>query len=457
MPAIATFLKGQPDMKINTLWNNATQWFTGTPERALEQAYRAAEKIKDIEEQHFEGKKVSANSGHHGTSVVTYFTTEVKHYLQKINVNMAVFKTSRLFLSLAEIEKSKADKQTYGDDVVYILDKLKFIDQIVERYQSFNIENGKSFPQTLEYPVSSINETTIRKRRPKDLQRKSFFDVQADDEFQKMNTASQKTGVLPRSLLKTITRIRQEIDPQSGETEKKVLNQYRTSRYKTALSIKFILMLIIIPLLVHQLTKTFIFSPLVEKYFNQNQEIIFINQSLEREALAELRGYEESIRFRGLMGLTPKLSQEETETQLKARAAELSEEYRNFGVNAIGNVFADLLSLIAFATVLLNSQDEIEIVKGFIDEIVYGLSDSAKAFLIILFTDVFVGFHSPHGWEVILESIARHFGLPENRDFNFLFIATFPVILDTVFKYWIFRYLNGISPSSVATYRNMNE
>ena len=35
-------------------------------------------------------------------------------------------------------------------------------------------------------------------------------------------------------------------------------------------------MLIIIPLLVHQLTKTFIFSPLVEKYFDQNQEIVFI-------------------------------------------------------------------------------------------------------------------------------------------------------------------------------------
>lgn len=176
-------------MKINTLWNNTTQWFTGTPERALEQAYRAAEKIKDIEEQHFEGKKVSAESGNYGISVVTYFTTEVKRYLQKINVNMAVFKTSRLFLSLAEIEKSKSDRQHYGDDVVYILDKLKFIDQIVERYQNFNIENGKLPPQALEYHANSINEgfneTTIRKRRPKDLQRKSFFDVQADNEFQK--------------------------------------------------------------------------------------------------------------------------------------------------------------------------------------------------------------------------------------------------------------------------------
>jgi hypothetical protein len=26
-----------------------------------------------------------------------------------------------------------------------------------------------------------------------------------------------------------------------------------------------------------------------------------------------------------------------------------------------------------------------------------------------------------------------------------------------VIKYWIFRYLNRISPSAVATYRNMNE
>jgi lipoprotein signal peptidase len=289
------------------------------------------------------------------------------------------------------------------------------------------------------------------------LQRKSYFDVQADNDFQKMNSASQKTGVLPRSLLKTITRISQEIDPQSGETEKKVLNQYRTSRYKTALSIKFILMLIIIPLLVHQLTKTFFLVPVVENYFNKHEEVIFINQSLEGEAFEELKNYEESIRFRGLIGLAPKLSEEETETRLKEKAAEISEAYRHVGANAIANVFADLLSLIAFAAVLLNSRDEVEIVKGFIDEIVYGLSDSAKAFLIILFTDMFVGFHSPHGWEVILESVSRHFGLPENRDFNFLFIATFPVILDTVFKYWIFRYLNGISPSSVATYRNMNE
>jgi hypothetical protein len=68
-----------------------------------------------------------------------------------------------------------------------------------------------------------------------------------------------------------------------------------------------------------------------------------------------------------------------------------------------------------------------------------------------------VGFHSPHGWEVFLESAMDHFGLAENEDFIFLFVATFPVLLDTVIKYWIFRYLNKLSPSTVATYHTMIE
>jgi hypothetical protein len=128
------------------------------------------------------------------------------------------------------------------------------------------------------------------------------------------------------------------------------------------------------------------------------------------------------------MGFAPKLSQEEREEQVKEKAVELGEEYWNKGTNAIKNIFSDLLSLVAFGLVIFTSKQDIIILKSFMDDIVYGLSDSAKAFIIILFTDMFVGFHSPHGWEVILEGVSKHLGLPENHDFIFLFIATFPVI-----------------------------
>jgi len=158
-----------------------------------------------------------------------------------------------------------------------------------------------------------------------------------------------------------------------------------------------------------------------------------------------------------LTGRLPKLSSEESEEILRTKAAELSEMYKWETTEPVKNILSDALSLGAFALVITSSSREIAVLKSFIDELVYGLSDSAKAFVIILFTDVFVGFHSTHGWEVIVENALRHFGLPENRDFTFMFIATFPVVLDAVFKYWIFRYLNQISPSAVATYRNMNE
>ena len=87
----------------------------------------------------------------------------------------------------------------------------------------------------------------------------------------------------------------------------------------------------------------------------------------------------------------------------------------------------------------------------------FELTDDNKAFLLILFSDTFVGFHSSYGWEILLENLLKHFGLPEDRSFIFSFVATLPVLLDTLFKYWIFKHLNAISPSIVSTYHKMNE
>ena len=196
---------------------------------------------------------------------------------------------------------------------------------------------------------------------------------------------------------------------------------------------------------------------MVEHFRNDKTGEVFLNGEMEEEGLLALQRFEERIKFEALISNAPALGAEELERQMKEKAEKVKEEFRKESDNAIKNVFADIFAVITFTILLLVSKRSISVLKEFFDNIVYGLSDSAKAFIIILFTDVFVGFHSPHGWEVLLEGISRHWGLPANRDFIFLFIATFPVILDTIFKYWIFRYLNRISPSAVATYHNMNE
>ena len=452
-------------MKLKSFIQNTSDWFLAIPERSLSRAYKSALKIKEIENKHFGGKKVSVENSNYGTSVINYFEIEVNGYLQKINKELAFFKASHLFLKISDLQdkqphlRNKRDNQYQETDASIIFDKLEFIDEITNHYKppDFNSEmkpederillekdlNKKQLNSTNNENYNELKKTTVSHKKNKDNSN--------------LASASKKTGVLPRSFINSLNRIKQEIDPKSGETEEQVLVKYRKSRYRTALSIKFILLLIIVPLLTHQLTKTFFLTPIVERYFTSHKQVIFINRDLEEEALSELQHYQDTLKFRELIGLGPELTSEQIKEEVKHKAQEITDEYRHQGIDSIANIFADILSFLSFFVVIATSKKEIEVVKSFLDEILYGLSDPAKAFLIILFTDMFVGFHSPHGWEVILQGVSRHFGLPENQEFNFLFIATFPVILDTVLKYWIFRYLNRISPSAVATYKNMNE
>ncbi|NWF61429.1 MAG: CemA family protein [Fischerella sp.] len=270
----------------------------------------------------------------------------------------------------------------------------------------------------------------------------------------RVTPASQKTGAFPRSIGRTINRIKADFSP---EAEEQFVRKFQISRKRTRTAIRFLLMLVIIPLLTQQISKQFLISPIVEHFRGKNTPQIFLNSEMEEEALHELKFFEEKLRFESLISKSPSLSPEIIEEKVKQKTHEIADEFRRKGSDAISNIFADMLSLFAFALVIVTSKKEIVIVKSFIDEIIYGLSDSAKAFLIILFTDIFVGFHSPHGWEVILEGLAEHLGLPASHNAIFLFIATFPVILDTIFKYWIFRYLSRLSPSALATLKEMNE
>lgn len=274
------------------------------------------------------------------------------------------------------------------------------------------------------------------------------------EEVKKVQPAMKKTGFVPRSIGRTINKIRSDFNPQS---EQQFVKDYRVSKNRTITSVKFLAMLVIIPLLTQILSKQLIISPILERVRGENTPEIFLNSEMEEEALKELKIFERELRFNNLIHQTPLLSSEVIEEKVKHKAIELTEEFIGKSNNAISNVFADLMSLVAFGVVIATGKREIMIVKSFMDEIVYGLSDSAKAFLIILFTDIFVGFHSPHGWEVILEGLSEHLGLPANRSAIFLFIATFPVILDTIFKYWIFRYLSRLSPSALATLKEMDE
>ncbi|MCU0525453.1 MAG: proton extrusion protein PcxA [Elainella sp. Prado103] len=432
----------------------ANRWLLRTPERALNEAYEAALRIKGLEDAHFGGNRISIHASNYSKSAQNYFQSELKKYLDIIKIRLIEFRASRSIVRLSnqpiteiQVDETTTDLQTISviDQPALILKKLRLIDEVVARYETpepraplvIITEPNRDQPLSLRSEAVNPNHLDPEPAAKRDM--KSFTD---------------KTGVLPRSILETVDRIRRELDP---EAEQQVMQDFRVSKLRTVVSLRLILLLIIIPLLTQQISKNFIVGPIIDRTRERDQISTFLNYEMEEEALDELQRYEQRLRFESLIGQSPPLEDEEIVERVREKAAEIESEYFRMGSDAIKNVFSDLLALMAFAIVIFISKREIAVLKAFLDQLIYGLSDSAKAFIIILFTDIFVGFHSPHGWEVLLEGISRHLGLPASRDFIFLFIATFPVILDTIFKYWIFRYLNRVSPSAVATYRNMNE
>ncbi len=178
---------------------------------------------------------------------------------------------------------------------------------------------------------------------------------------------------------------------------------------------------------------------ILETYLSEPQ-----NQSLNNSLSSGLMKEQMNSKF---------LIQEE----IQEKIIELAIDYNQQSIQALTNLFGDFITFGLVSFLIIWMKPQIIILKSFLTESIYSLSDTTKSFLLILGTDLLVGFHSPRGWEIILELLLRHFGFPENQDFVYLFVATFPVLLDTVFKYWIFRYLNQISPSTVATYHSMIE
>ncbi|MEB3215764.1 MAG: proton extrusion protein PcxA [Nostocales cyanobacterium 94392] len=393
--------------KLKQIW----VFTLNTPQRALLLAYEAAWRIRDIEEKHFNGKKISSESA------LSYWQSLLEKNLKIINLRLAEFQRSRSLFTISD--------QTF-------LDKLKFIDEVREKY-------------AIEREFASQKLTVNSKSK---LENTSNLDEM------EVKPSARKIGLFPGSITRSFQKIVRDLSPQA---EKEIIKDFQFSSKRTKIALKFLATLIIVPFLTYLLSKQLFIYPIVERVRDHTNTDIFRNSYIENKALHEFRFYREQLKFQKLTLQAPLLSSEVIQQNQKEKAIEIAAKFHRQNNSAISNVFADLISLIVFALIIATSKREIAILKLFLDDTVYGLSDSAKAFLIILITDVFVGFHSPHGWEIILEELAEHLGIAPARNTIFIFIATFPVILDTVSKYWVFSYLSRISPSALATFKEMNE
>ena len=272
--------------------------------------------------------------------------------------------------------------------------------------------------------------------------------------------AYESVGLVPRSITRTLSRFQSEL---AGRSASLVLPEFRLAKYQAVASLQYMISLIILPWLFSLLFQTFLFKPLVENWWNTRQSQVFLNISQEQKALTRLQDTEELV-WLDMVISSPQIfnshqysTEQDLSSQIHQKTVELVNLYNSQSIDTILHLFTDFISLTIVGLLLTLGKKRLAILSSWVQELFYSLSDTMKAFLILLFTDLCIGFHSPHGWEILIDLLLEHLGFSYNKHVISCFVSTFPVILDTVFKYWIFRHLNRISPSIVVTYHTMNE
>nr|WEG39502.1 envelope membrane protein [Beesia calthifolia] len=196
---------------------------------------------------------------------------------------------------------------------------------------------------------------------------------------------------------------------------------------------------------------------LVTNWWNDGQSGVFLNDIQEKNVLEKFIELEELFLLDEIIKEYPDTHIQKLRIGIHKETIQLVKMYNEGHIHTILNFSINIISFAILSGYSILGNEELVIINSWVREFLYNLSDTIKAFSILLLTDLCIGFHSPHGWELMIGSVYKDFGFSHNNQIISGLVSTFPVILDTILKYWIFRYLNRVSPSLVVIYHSMND
>nr|YP_009537212.1 envelope membrane protein [Dioscorea baya]AYM32890.1 envelope membrane protein [Dioscorea baya] len=198
-------------------------------------------------------------------------------------------------------------------------------------------------------------------------------------------------------------------------------------------------------------------EPWITNWWNSGQSETFLNDIQEKNVLERFIELEELFLLDEMIKENPETHIQKFRIEIHKQTIQLIKTHNEYNLHIILHFSTNIICFVILSGYFFLSNEELIILNSWIQELLYNLSDTIKAFSILLITDLWIGFHSTHGWELMIGSVYNDFGLAHNDQIVSGLVSTFPVILDTIVKYWIFHYLNRVSPSLVIIYHSMNE
>ncbi|KAF5198181.1 Chloroplast envelope membrane protein [Thalictrum thalictroides] len=232
----------------------------------------------------------------------------------------------------------------------------------------------------------------------------------------------------------------------------------RVFQYASSNSAKFLTLLVIVPWALDFVVHDYVLMPFLDRYVKTvplAAEVFDVRRSQKLKMVNTLKVEKARFRFEAEIGKSPSLSDEEVWSELRHKALELRDEWRLENRRAFANIWSDMVFGITLFILLYFNQSQVALLKFTGYKIVNNVSDTGKAFLIILITDIFLGYHSESGWQTLVEIFVEHYGFEIDEAAITIFICLIPVILDACVKLWLFKYLPRLSPRVTSIFRDM--
>nr|YP_010984548.1 envelope membrane protein [Kirengeshoma koreana]WOK78630.1 envelope membrane protein [Kirengeshoma koreana] len=195
----------------------------------------------------------------------------------------------------------------------------------------------------------------------------------------------------------------------------------------------------------------------VTNWWNTRQSETFLTDIQEKSILEKFIELEELLFLEEMINEYSDIHLQKLRIGIHKETIQLIKIHNEGRIHTILHFSTNIICFVILSGYSILGNEELVILNSWTQEFLYNLSDTIKAFSILLLTDLCIGFHSPHGWELMIDSVYKDFGFFHNDQIISGLVSTFPVILDTIFKYLIFRYLNRVSPSLVVIYHSMND
>lgn len=220
--------------------------------------------------------------------------------------------------------------------------------------------------------------------------------------------------------------------------------------YASTNSAKFLALLIVVPWVLDFLVHDYVMMPFLDRYVEKvplAAEILDVRRSQKLQMIKDLNIEKARFRFEVEIGKSPPLSDEEFWSELREKAVELRDEWRLENRQAFANIWSDMVYGVTLFLIMYFNQSKVAMLKFTGYKLLNNISDSGKAFLIILVSDILLGYHSEAGWHSLVEIILEHYGLETDQAAVTFFVCLVPVALDVFIKFWVYKYLPRLSPS----------